>query len=68
MTTIFIDGQVGTTGLEIANRLDARQDIELLRVDDDVRKDPGRNETSTDGFSSSVQRTKNVGRPAVSRS
>lgn len=38
MTTIFIDGQAGTTGLEISNRLAKRSDIELLEIDSEARK------------------------------
>ena len=34
-----IDGQEGTTGLQIYDRLGAREDIELLRIDEDKRKD-----------------------------
>lgn len=37
---IFIDGEVGTTGLQIATRLEGRTDIELIRLDESVRKDP----------------------------
>ena len=36
---IFIDGEAGTTGLQILDRLSARDDIELLHLDDDRRKD-----------------------------
>ena len=36
---VFIDGQEGTTGLQIYDRLGAREDIELLRIDEDKRKD-----------------------------
>jgi len=40
MASIFIDGQAGTTGLEISQRLSARADIELLQIDEAHRKDP----------------------------
>lgn len=36
---IFIDGEVGTTGLQIAARLEARTDITLIRLDESRRKD-----------------------------
>lgn len=36
---VFIDGQAGTTGLEIHTRLAKRSDIELLEVDIERRKD-----------------------------
>ena len=39
MATIFIDGQAGTTGLEITARLASRADLVLLRLDDSERKD-----------------------------
>ena len=38
---VFIDGEAGTTGLKIAQRLDKREDIALIRLDDSERKDPG---------------------------
>ena len=40
MTKIFIDGSHGTTGLRIANRLDQRRDISLIRLTEENRKDP----------------------------
>ncbi|MBQ9531076.1 MAG: N-acetyl-gamma-glutamyl-phosphate reductase [Eubacterium sp.] len=39
MTKVFIDGSQGTTGLKIESRLNARDDIELLKIDEDMRKD-----------------------------
>ncbi len=39
MARVFIDGQVGTTGLEISGRLRARADIELLEIAASARKD-----------------------------
>ena len=38
--TVFIDGKAGTTGLRIYERLAARNDLTLLLLDDDARKDP----------------------------
>ncbi len=38
---VFIDGQEGTTGLKIMERLEARPDLEILRIDEQRRKDAG---------------------------
>jgi N-acetyl-gamma-glutamyl-phosphate reductase len=37
--TVFIDGAVGTTGLEIRERLESRRDITLVTLDEARRKD-----------------------------
>ena len=37
---IYIDGKEGTTGLQIYERLGSRDDLTLLLIDEDKRKDP----------------------------
>ena len=39
---VFIDGEAGTTGLQIAQRLGCRRDIALLRLSESERKDTAR--------------------------
>ena len=40
MKKVFIDGSAGTTGLRIYERLSCREDVEILTLSDDKRKDP----------------------------
>ena len=39
MAKVFIDGSAGTTGLRIHDRLAGRNDIELMLLSDELRKD-----------------------------
>ena len=40
MTTVFIDGRAGPTGLRIRDRLADRKDLRLMILPEDLRKDP----------------------------
>ena len=39
MTKIFIDGSAGTTGLRIYERLGGREDLQIIRLPEELRKD-----------------------------
>ena len=40
VATVFIDGEAGTTGLQIRERLDGRDDLRVLTIDPARRKNP----------------------------
>ncbi len=40
MTKVFIDGSAGTTGLRIRQRLEERQDLQLLEIPEELHRDP----------------------------
>ena len=49
MTKVFIDGSAGTTGLRIADRLSTRQDIMLVKLPEEKRKDPAARKEAING-------------------
>ena len=40
MKKVFIDGSAGTTGLRIADRLSQRSDLTIIKLPEELRKDP----------------------------
>ena len=49
---VFIDGSAGTTGLRIADRLAARDDLEVVTLTGEARKDPAARAAAINGCGS----------------
>ena len=49
MINVFIDGSAGTTGLRIADRLALRQDLNVITLPDELRKDPAARQDAING-------------------
>ena len=52
---VYIDGQEGTTGLKILERFQGRNDIELLRIDPEKRKDNAERKKMINAMSSKLK-------------
>ena len=46
-TRVFIDGKEGTTGLQIYERFQNRNDVEIMLIDEEKRKDVSRQTRQT---------------------
>ena len=47
--SVYVDGQEGTTGLEINDRLQKREDLEILKIDPEKRRDLNEREKFLNG-------------------
>ncbi|NQV54425.1 MAG: N-acetyl-gamma-glutamyl-phosphate reductase [Rhodospirillales bacterium] len=53
-STVFIDGEAGTTGLQILDRLRSRADIDMIHLGDDRRKDLAARKEAVNGADISI--------------
>ena len=65
MTKVFIDGSAGTTGLRINERLAERKDIEIIKLDESVRKDPSARKEALFAAATSATSAAVLRRPTV---
>ena len=49
MTKVFIDGRSGTTGLQIVERMSRREDIRLITLPEEQKKDPAARKDAING-------------------